>query len=55
LVYISGRFDEAKYNLFLIDSIAENISPATTIEKINNIAPDYIYFLAGAASFREDK
>lgn len=55
LVYLTWRFDNDKYNLYVIDAIAKNLSIDETLNKIETIKPDIVYFLASAPSFKEDK
>ena len=55
LVYLSWWFSEEEYSLFVWDAIAEWTNNQETLDKIQEYHPDYIYFLASAPSFKEDK
>ncbi|MEI7557853.1 MAG: hypothetical protein WCJ45_03305 [bacterium] len=48
-------FDENVYDVYVWDAIAEKTDNQGTIDKIKEYEPDYIYFLASAPSFKEDK
>lgn len=48
-------FDQKGYDISFFDAIAEKADSGKTIEYIKEIQPDYIYFLASAPSFKEDK
>ncbi len=53
LVYISGRLD-LHYELSVIDAIAEEFTPSTTLEKIKELNPQIIFFLISSPSYEED-
>lgn len=55
LVYMTWRFDKDKYDVSVWDAIAEKTWDKETIQKIKEIDPDFIYCLASAPSFKEDK
>lgn len=55
LVYLSWLFDENVYDVYVWDAITEKTDNQGTIDKIKEYNPDYIYFLASAPSFKEDK
>lgn len=55
LVYMTWWFDKESYDIFFFDAIAENSDRESTMKYIKDIDPQYIYFLASAPSFKEDK
>ena len=55
LVYLTWRFDKNIYDLSVIDANAKGLNTEDTLQQIKSINPDFIYFLASAPSFKEDK
>ena len=53
LLFQSGILD-SRYDVHLIDAIAEEMSRAECFNRINKINPQYIYFLTSAASWKND-
>lgn len=52
---ISGLLCSTNGDVFLVDSIAEKLSPEDTLRRISGINPDVIISLAGAVSWKEDR
>jgi len=53
LLMLSGRLAE-KYDLQVIDAIADGINAVACLEMIDDISPDAVVSLIGAVSFEED-
>ncbi|HLD05362.1 MAG TPA: radical SAM protein [Candidatus Nanoarchaeia archaeon] len=53
LVYLSGRLDP-HYTLSVIDAVAEELTPEQTLQKINTLHPDIVFFLVSSPSYEED-
>ncbi len=54
LLYLSGRFEKDKDDLFVIDAIADKLSENACLEKIAQISPDIILSLIASPSLSND-
>jgi len=54
LLYLSGRLTKEKYELHVIDAIADKISDNSCLDEIKKISPDIILSLAASPCWRAD-
>ena len=53
LLFQSGILD-SRYDIHLVDAVAQDLSRADCFDRTNKIDPHYIYFLTSAASWKND-
>lgn len=54
LLYLSGRFSEQDFDLYIIDAIADKLSEKICLAEIKKISPDIILSLVASPSYRKD-
>lgn len=54
LLYLSGRFPDNDFEVFLIDAIADGLSQKETLSAIKNINPEIILALIASPSYNQD-
>lgn len=55
LLLLTGTLKEKDYDVIFIDALLKGYSTEKTLQKINELNPDYIVILVGTISWNEDK
>jgi len=54
LLYLSGRFPKQKYDLYVLDAIADGLSEDHCLSRIKEISPDIVLSLVASPSYQKD-